>query len=275
MHKIRVIPILLLREWGLEKSIQFQDPVYIGSPINAARVFNGRNVDELILLDIVATEQQRTPIIDVVSQITEEAFMPVTVGGGINDIATVHQLLAAGADRVVINTASLEKPAIVTQTADCYGSQCAVVSIDAKRKADGSYEVFTHGGKRPTGIDPVDHAIRMQEMGCGEILLTSIDQDGTMAGYDLELTRRVSDALTIPLIACGGAGSVKDMAAAVDTGHASAVAAGAFFLFFGARKTVLITYPDDGELTQEFDTRRIRLKKSNPTVLPDGVAEEG
>jgi len=273
MHKIRVIPVLLLKEWGLEKSIRFEDPVYIGSPINAARVFNGRNVDELILLDIVATREQRQPIIDVVSQITEEAFMPVTVGGGIRDVAAVRELLNAGADRVVINTCAVERPDLVTQAADCFGSQCIVVSIDARRSADGSYEVFTHGGTRATGIDPVDHAVQMQEVGCGEILLTSIDQDGTMDGYDLVLTQRVSDALTIPLIACGGAGCVQDLADAVDVGHASAVAAGAFFLFFGSRRTVLITYPSDDELLEAFDQSQIRLKKPNPTVLPKGAAQ--
>ncbi len=275
MHRIRVIPVLLLKEWGLEKSIRFQDPVYIGSPINAARVFNGRNVDALILLDIVATAQNRTPIIEVISQITEEAFMPVAVGGGVRDISAIRELLNAGADQVVINTCAVEQPDLITQAADCYGSQCVVVSVDAKRNPDGSYEVYTHGGTRPTGLDPVSHAKRMQEIGCGEILLTSIDRDGTMDGYDLELTQRVSDSLTIPLIACGGAGSVAHLAEGVDIGHASAVAAGAFFLFFGQRRTVLITYPSDDELTQVFDPNRIRLKTSNPTVLPDGAARQG
>ncbi len=275
MQKIRVIPVLLLKEWGIEKSIRFQDPVYIGSPINAARVFNGRNVDELILLDIVATERKRPPIIEVISQITEEAFMPVTVGGGIRDISTIRELLTAGADRVVINTCAVEQPNLVTQAADCFGSQCVVVSVDAKRNPDGSYEVYTHGGTRATGLDPVSHARRMQDIGCGEILLTSIDRDGTMDGYDLELTQRVSDSLTIPLIACGGAGSVEHLADAVGVGHASAVAAGAFFLFFGQRRTVLLTYPNDNELTQAFDPSQIRLKTSNPTVLPDGAVKQG
>jgi cyclase len=273
MHKIRVIPVLLLRDWGLEKSIRFHDPVYVGSPINAARVFNGRNVDELIILDIVATRQKRQPGIEVISQITEEAFMPVTVGGGIRDLSTMRDLLAAGADRIVINTSAVEQPDLVTQAANRFGSQCVVVSIDAKRSADGSYEVYTHGGTCATGLDPVSHAIRMQDIGCGEILLTSIDQDGTMGGYDLKLTQRVSDSVSIPLIACGGAGSVKHLAEAVEVGHASAVAAGAFFLFFGPRRTVLITYPSDDELLQAFDASQIRLKKPNPTVLPDGTAK--
>lgn len=271
MNKTRIIPVLLLRDWGLEKSIAFDNPVYIGSPINAARVFNGRNVDELILLDIIATEKQRGPMIDIVSQITEEAFMPVTVGGGIRSVEMIRELLHAGADRAVVNTCAVEDPQVVTAGANCFGSQCIVVSIDVKQHGEGLYEVYTHGGQHPTGLDPVDHALNMEERGAGEILLNSIDQDGTMNGYDIELIQRVSNALTIPVIACGGAGSVEHLAEAVTQGNASAVAAGAFFLFFGPRKTVLITYPTDEELAEYFDHDMIRNKRGNPTVLPEGV----
>lgn len=274
MHKVRIIPVLLLREWGLEKSIRFRDPVYVGSPINAARVFNGRNVDELILLDIIATQQRRGPMLPIISQIAEEAFMPITVGGGLRDCDTIRDLLQAGADRVVINTAAVEQPSLVSAAADRFGSQCVVVSIDMQRHTDGSYEVFTHGGRQPTGLDPVAHALAMQARGAGEILLTSIEHDGMLDGFDLAGTRRVADALTIPLIACGGAGSVKHLAEAVELGHASAVAAGAFFLFFGARRTVLITYPSDDELLAYFPAEWIRSKQRNPTVLPEGVARE-
>ena len=274
MHKVRIIPVLLLKDWGLEKSIQFDNPKYVGSPINASRVFNGRNVDELILLDIIATQQKRGPNIEIVSQIASESFMPFTVGGGIRDADTVRRLLHSGADRVAINTASVEAPEVIGQTAQRFGSQCVVISIDAKRHDDGSYEVMTHAGRRPTGLDPVEHARTVQRQGAGEILLTSIDRDGTMEGYDIELVRRVSDALEIPVIACGGAGSVRHLAEAVYQGHASAVAAGAFFLFFGPRRTVLITYPSDDELESCFDPEHLRLKRHNPIVAPEGSVSE-
>ena len=259
MHKIRVIPVLLLRDWGLEKSIGFKDPKYVGCPINAARVFNKNNVDELILLDIIATKEGRGPQIEVVREIAEESFMPFSVGGGIRSIEMMWELLKAGADRVVINTAAIETPELIREGADRFGRQCMVVSLDV-RGAAGKWEVFTHAGTKATGLDPVETALRMQEVGAGEIFLTSIDRDGTMEGYDVELIRAVADALTIPVIACGGAGKVEDLASAVEEGHASAVAAGAFFLFYGKRRTVLITYPKDEALRGVLDPRRVRPK---------------
>jgi cyclase len=260
MRKVRLIPVLLLRDWGLEKSVRFQEPKYVGCPINAARVFNGKNVDELILLDIIATREGRGPQIEVVRQIAEESFMPFTVGGGIRDVDGMWRLLQAGADRVIINTAAIENPKLVSEGADRFGRQCMVVSIDYRRKPDGAYEVFTHAAAKSTGLDPVETAIRMEEAGAGEIFLTSVDRDGTMEGYDIELTRRVADALSIPVIACGGAGSVKHLAEGFYDGHASALAAGAFFLFYGRRRTVLITYPTDEELRTEFRPEHIRTK---------------
>jgi imidazoleglycerol phosphate synthase cyclase subunit len=260
MLKIRVIPVLLLRNGGLEKSIQFRDYVYIGCPINTARVFNGMNADELILLDITATNEGRIVRPEVVSEIAEECCMPITVGGGIDSINDIRRLLEAGADRIVINTAAAEGRRVVAEGADRFGSQCIVVSIDTRRMSDRSYEVFTHGGKKPTGLDPVQLAVEMEKEGAGEILLTSIDRDGTMSGYDIELIRKVSDSLTIPLIACGGAGSVAHLADAVNRGRASAVACGAFFLFYGARRTVLITYPTDEDLRKYLKSEQIRNK---------------
>ncbi|HOZ45398.1 MAG TPA: AglZ/HisF2 family acetamidino modification protein [Candidatus Hydrogenedentes bacterium] len=260
MHKVRVIPVLLLRDFGLEKSIRFTDAKYVGCPINAARVFNGHNVDELILLDIIATKEGRGPQTEVVREIADESVMPFTVGGGIRSVDGMWELLKAGADRVIINTAAIENPDLVSRGAERFGNQCMVVSIDVRQRKDGGYEVYTHAGTRATGLDPVDVAVHMEEMGAGEIFLTSIDLDGTMDGYDVVLTRRVADALTIPLIACGGAGSVQHLAEAVYDGHASAVAAGAFFLFYGRRRTVLITYPKDEDLIQHFKPEHIRPK---------------
>ena len=260
MHKVRVIPVLLLRDFGLEKSIQFDTPKYVGCPINAARVFNGKNVDELILLDIIATQEGRGPQIDVVREIASESFMPFSVGGGIRSVDMMWELLQAGADRVIINTAAIENPTLITEGAERFGNQCMVVSLDVRQHEDGRYEVFTHAGKEATGLDPVETALRMQQAGAGEIFLTSIDRDGTMDGYDIPLIRQVSDALTIPVIACGGAGKVADLADAVYQGHASAVAAGAFFLFYGRRRTVLITYPKDDELCAHLNPEHVRPK---------------
>jgi len=260
MHKIRVIPVLLLRNWGLEKSIRFNDFVYVGCPINAARVFNGFNVDELILLDIIATKEGRLARTEIISEIASESFMPFMVGGGIRSIDDIRELLKCGADRVAINTAAVQNPRVVTEGADLFGSQCIVVSIDVRQRHKGSYEVYTRAGKEATGLDPVELAVEMEKRGAGEILLTSIDRDGTMDGYDIELIRRVSSALTIPVIACGGAGRVAHLAEAVDYGGASAVAAGALFLFYGPRRTVLINYPPDEELREHLGEERVRTK---------------
>ena len=266
--RIRVIPVLLLRHWGLEKTVRFQSPVYIGSPINAVRVFNGLNADELIVLDIAAGEEGRGPSLDVVAAMTEGAFMPVAVGGGIRSLEAIRQALDAGADRVTINAAAVEDPGLVSAAAARFGSQCIVVSLDVRRHPDGRYEVFTRRGRRPTGLDPVEQARRMQEAGAGEVLLTSIERDGTLQGYDLELTRRVSDALSIPVIACGGAGETRHFADAVCQGHASAVAAGAAFLFYGRRRAVLVHYPTDEELVASLGDAAVRRRGPNPPVLP-------
>lgn len=260
MLKTRVIPVLLLRHWGLEKSIRFRDNVYVGSPINAARVFAGRNVDELIVLDIVATEEGRGPRPEIIEQIAEETTMPLSVGGGIRSVETMAELMRAGADRLVLNTAAVETPELVTEAARRWGRQCVIVSIDVRRHADGRCEVFTHGGSRGTGHDPVAWAKEVESLGAGEILLTSIDRDGTMEGYDVPLVRQVADAVNIPVIACGGAGKVEHLAQAVHEGHASAVASGAFFLFYGRRRTVLITFPSDEELIEHLGPPRVREK---------------
>ena len=248
MLKARVIPCLLLKNKGLVKTVQFKEPRYIGDPINAVWIFNQKEVDELIFLDIMATKEERKPFIELISKISDECFMPLTVGGGIRRVEDIKELLNAGAEKVSINTYAVENPSFIKEASDVFGSQSIVVSIDAKRYKKGSYEVFTHGGTRPTGIDPVSLAVQMEAMGAGEILLNSIDRDGVMDGYNVKLVRKVSDAINIPLIACGGAGKLEDFANVINAGHASAVAAGSFFVFHGRRRAVLINFPAKEEL---------------------------
>lgn len=258
--KVRVMPVLLLKDWGLEKTIRFGEGKYVGCPINAARVFNGKNVDGLILLDILATREGRPPQLDIIRQITAESFMPLIFGGGLRDVDTIREALRAGADQVAINTAAVENPELVRQASETFGRQCIVVSIDVRRHPDGRVEVYTRNGQQATGLEPWVLAQRMEALGAGEILINAIERDGTMEGYDIELIRRVADAVSIPVIALGGCGSCGDLARAVYEGHASAVAAGAYFLFYGKRRTVLITYPSDTELRQHFHPEDVRTK---------------
>lgn len=259
MLKPRIIPCLLLKNGGVEKTIRFERPTYIGCPTNAARVFSAKGVDELIVVDIAATPEGKGPELEIIAQIADECTMPLTAGGGVRTLLDVENLLKAGADKVVVNTHAVEKPSFLAEAAKVFGSQCMVASIDARRKSAGTYEVFTHGGRRGMGISPREAALRMRDHGAGEIFLNSIDRDGTGLGYDLELIRTVSDSVDIPIIACGGGGSTSDLAAAIDRGGASAAAAGSLFLFYGPRRTVLITYPSVAERQSVLGTDGVRL----------------
>lgn len=231
MLKLRVMPTLLYRSPSLVKGVRFDSWRGIGSLMQAIKVYNMREVDELVFLDITATREGRSPDFELVDDFADECFMPLTVGGGVSTVEDVRRLLRVGADKVAINTSAVEQPDLIRLAAGSFGSQCIVASIDAKRLPDGRYEVWTHSGTRPTGTDPVTQARTVERLGAGEILLTSIEQDGTMLGYDLELVRLVSDAVSIPVIASGGAGNYEHMAAAILTGHASAVAAASIFHF--------------------------------------------
>ena len=231
MLKTRVIPTVLLRNGVLVKSVQFSRYRPIGVPRQAVRVYNMRDVDELVLLDIEARLLRRGPLLELVSDLAEECFMPLAIGGGIRTVEEIRQVLKQGADKVVINTEAFEHPALIAQSAECFGSQCIVVSIDAKRTAAGAYEVHTHAGTRATGRDPISWAQEAQAQGAGEILLTSIDEDGRMQGYDLRLIRLVSEAVSIPVIASGGAGVLPHFVEAILQGRASAVAAASIFHF--------------------------------------------
>ncbi len=229
MLKSRVLPTLLYKDVTLVKSIEFDSWRRVGSAMQAVKVYNLREVDELVFLDITATLHNRPPDLAIVDEIADECFMPLTVGGGVRGLDDVHHLLRAGADKVAVNTAAVSDPALVRKIASRFGSQCVVVSMDVKKTLSG-YELYTRAGTYPTGRDPVDFARQVEDLGAGEILLTSIDRDGRMSGYDLDLVRIVCGAVNIPVIASGGAGVYEHFAGALREG-ASAVAAASMFHF--------------------------------------------
>ncbi len=253
MLRTRVIPCLLLRNGGLVKTVKFADPKYVGDPINAVRIFNEKEVDELVFLDISATAAGRGPNLELIRDIATEAFMPFGYGGGVRTIEQVASLVAAGVEKVVLNTVAPERPDFVREAARLVGSSSVVVSVDVKRSLLGKYEVVTCNGSRRTGLEPVEWARRVEDLGAGELFLTAVDRDGTQKGYDLPLLRQVTEAVTIPVIASGGAGRLADFRGAVSEGGASAVAAGSLFVFHGKHRAVLITYPDYRELQQVFE----------------------
>jgi imidazole glycerol-phosphate synthase subunit HisF len=231
MLKIRVMPTLLYKDVGLVKGARFDSRRRIGSLMQAVKVYSMREVDELVFLDIAATTADRDPDYALIDDFADECFMPLTVGGGIRSLEHVHELLRVGADKVAINTAAIEEPNLMRQIAKRFGSQCLVVSIDAKRSESGEFEVYVRSGQEATGLDPVTLARRAEQEGAGELLLTCIDRDGTLEGYDLELVRAVTHAVRIPVIASGGAGCYEDMGRALCEAGASAVAASAMFQF--------------------------------------------
>lgn len=231
MLKIRIIPCLLLKDLKLVKSIQFDRHRNIGSYIAAVRVFDAREVDELVFLDISATPEHRPISLEIVRTVAEDCFMPFGAGGGIRTVGDIRQLLKIGADKVIINTEAVRNPQFIAEAAKIFGCQAIVVSIDAKLTARGRYEIFVRGGKESTGLDAVEWAKRSEELGAGELLITSIDKDGTMEGYDINLIRSVSDMIRIPVIASGGAGKLQDFVDAVKLGGASAVAAASIFQY--------------------------------------------
>jgi len=243
MVSTRIIPALLLKNAGLVKTIRFKDPKYIGDPINAVRIFNDKGADELILLDILATREKKEPDLKKISNIASECFMPFAYGGGIRTIEQAQKILALGSEKVIVNSYALENPEFVCTLSGKFGSQSIVISIDSRKDLLGRYRVWSHGGTRNTGIDPVAYAKKMEASGAGEIFLNSIDRDGTMKGYDLELIKQVSSEISIPVVACGGAGTIEDFGNAISYG-ASAVAAGSFFVFQGPHRAVMITYPE-------------------------------
>ena len=231
MLKVRIIPCLDVKDGRVVKGVQFVGLRDAGDPVEQARIYDAAGADELTFLDITASHENRDTILDVVGRTAEQCFMPLTVGGGVRTIEDIRRLLLAGADKVAINSAAVTRPEFVREAAKKYGDQCIVVSIDARKAAPGKWEVFTHGGRNRTGLDAVEWAQKVAELGAGEILLTSMDRDGTKNGFDLGLTRAVSDAISIPVIASGGVGSLDHLADGVTLGRADAVLAASIFHF--------------------------------------------
>ena len=229
--RVRVIPCLDVRDGRVVKGVNFVDLRDAGDPVEQARAYDKAGADELCFLDISASHEGRGTLLDVVARTAEVCFMPLTVGGGVRSAEDARALLLAGADKVAVNSAAVARPELVADIAQRFGAQCVVGSVDARRVAAGKWEIFTHGGRKPTGIDALDHAVRLAELGAGELLVTSMDGDGTQQGYDLELTRTIADAVSVPVVASGGVGTLDHLVDGVTEGHASAVLAASIFHF--------------------------------------------
>lgn len=245
---------MLISNSGLVKSVKFKNHKYIGDPINAVKIFNEKEVDELAIIDIEATKQNRAPDIRQIAEIAGEAFMPVSYGGGITTFQQAQQILNNGIEKIILNKSAHAQPGLITDISNAFGAQSVVISIDVKKDWLGKYKVFTDNGSRNSGKDPQSFARECEKLGAGEILLNSIEKDGTYQGYDLQLVSAVSNAVSIPVVACGGAGSIHDFKNALDA-HASAVAAGSMFVFQRPHNAVLISYPSEKEFKEKLYNR--------------------
>jgi imidazole glycerol-phosphate synthase subunit HisF len=252
LESVRVIPVLLLDGTRLVKTVGFRDARYVGDPRNAVKIFNEKEVDELLLLDITATVRGAPPQFDLIREIVSEAFMPIGYGGGIRSIEDAERVLQLGVEKVALCTAAVRQPELVSALATRVGSQSVVVVIDVKRSLLGRRQVMIEGGRTGTGREPVAFAREVERLGAGEIVINSVDRDGTMKGYDIALVRDVSAAVSVPLVACGGAGSLSHLVDAVRDGGASGVAAGSMFVFHGPHRAVLIQYPARAALDAAF-----------------------
>jgi cyclase len=252
MFRPRVIPVLLLKEQGLVKTVKFNKSRYIGDPINAVRIFNDFEADELVFLDIRASKEGRTIDLDLVKEIGDEAYMPFAVGGGITSLSEVERILSVGAEKVVFNSILGSNMQILTDTAMRFGSQSVIASVDVKKNLFGKYVAYIKAGKTKVKTPLASYIKEAEDKGAGELLINSIDNDGMMNGYDLELIKMVSENVDIPVIACGGAWELQHLKAATEEAYASAVAAGSMFVFHGPRKGVLVNYPEKEELNRTF-----------------------
>jgi imidazole glycerol-phosphate synthase subunit HisF len=253
MFRPRIIPVLLLKNRGIVKSIKFRDHRYIGDPINAVKIFNDLKADELVFLDILAHKENRTISIELIKNVGEEANMPFAAGGGISTIEQIKAILAVGAEKVVINSKAASAPDFIKSASETFGSSTIVVCLDVKKKKFGKEQTWIFGGKKPTGVDPIEFAQLMESKGAGEIIVQSIDRDGTMTGYDINLIRKISERVRIPVIALGGAGNMNHLKEAYVKGLANGLAAGSMFVYHGARNAVLINYPEKEEIIKYFN----------------------
>ncbi len=247
MTRVRVIPVLLMKDNGLVKTRKFKDPVYVGDPINAVRIFNEKQTDEICILDISATQNKRKPNFKKIEEIASECFMPLSYGGGISNLNDAIQLFSLGVEKIILNSVLKSDPSLITKIAERFGSQSVVVSVDCKKLFLGGYDVVSNSAKSKLSSDPIAFAKSMVDLGAGELIVHAVDRDGMQNGYDLELINKISKSVSIPTVACGGASSIKDFELAVSHG-ASAVAAGSFFVFHGKHRAVLISYPSSKEI---------------------------
>jgi cyclase len=252
MIQHRIIPVLLLKNGGLYKGVRFKDHKYVGDPINAVKIFNEKEVDELVFLDITASLEKRTPNFALLKDIASECFMPLAYGGGINSLDIIRETLRTGIEKVILNTSAVINPQLVNEAARYFGSSTIVVSIDVKKSFLGKQQVFINSGHEKTNLDPIDWAKKLESLGVGEIIINSIDRDGTLSGYDNELVKHITQAVAVPVIAAGGGKDLEDYAKVCTVYGASAASAGASFVFHGKHKAVLITYPSQAEIKNAF-----------------------
>jgi len=249
----RVIPCLLLQDGGLVKTSRFRRPRYVGDPINAIRIFNDKYVDELVLLDINASRIGADPDYDLITRVAGECFMPLCYGGGIRSLGQARRIVASGVEKIAVNSMSIDSPRLIAELSQEFGASSVVAAIDVKRDLLGRERVYHPGRRRSTALHPVEHARALVALGAGEVFLNSVDRDGRYCGFDVDLIARMASAVTVPVIACGGASTLEDMRAAIDAG-ASAAAAGSIFVFYGPHRAVLINYPDYPSVRRLFQS---------------------
>ena len=250
MLQTRIIPCLLLKDDSLVKTVNFKKPGYIGDPVNTARIFNELEVDELVLLDILATNNNRKPNFNILSELANECFMPLAYGGGINNFEDAKKIFQIGIEKVVVNSIAFSKPAFITELAEHFGNQAIVASIDVKKNMFGKYQVYSNSGTKKQKVEPVVWAQKLEQLGAGEILLTAIHQEGTWSGFDINIIEKISNAVNIPVIANGGASSIEDIRKAVKEGKASAVGLGSMVVYQNKGMGVLVNFPDTEKLNR-------------------------